>query len=78
MALLAGVANADNNRFVFSDQSVKDKRTGLSWTRDVNLGKMDWYGAFELVKEMNRKKFGGFNDWHIPSNDEFKTLTTYA
>ena len=76
-ALWIGTACADN-RFVFSDKTVKDKRTGLIWTRDANLGKRDWKGAFELVKELNSKKYAGFKDWRLPSKDEVKSLGDYA
>lgn len=75
--LWVGTAFADN-RFVFSEKTVKDKRTGLIWTRDANLGKRDWNGAFELVKELNGKKYAGFKDWRLPSKDELETLATYA
>ena len=77
IAVWTGVAFADS-RFVFSDKTVKDKRTGLVWTRDANLGRWDWNGAFELVKELNRKKYAGFKDWRLPSKEELETLATYA
>lgn len=77
IAVWTGVAFADS-RFVFSDKTVKDKRTGLVWTRDANLGQWDWNGAFELVKELNRKKYAGFKDWRLPSKEELETLATYA
>ncbi|MGZ8907442.1 MAG: Lcl C-terminal domain-containing protein [Methylobacter sp.] len=72
-------AFADDNRFVFYEDIVKDKRTGLEWTRDANLGKgTTWNDAFELVKELNRKNYANQHDWRLPSPVELKTLVTYA
>ena len=67
-----------NNRFVFSNMIVKDKRTGLIWTRDANLGWQNWNNSFKLVKELNQKKYGGYKDWRLPSKKELLTLIAYA
>ena len=85
-ALLAGVlvmafsvaAFADDNRFVFSPKTVTDKRTGLTWTRDANMGLRDWDGAFEMVKMLNKKNYAGFHDWRLPSKEDVETLASYA
>lgn len=71
-----GVAFADD-RFVLSEKTVKDMSSGLVWTRDANLGERDWKGAFELVKELNRKEYAGFEDWRLPSKEELLTLVTF-
>lgn len=72
------VEQSVSNRFVFSDQTVKDKRTGLIWSRDADLGKKDWQGALELIKELNIKKYASFEDWRLPSIEELGTLQAYA
>jgi hypothetical protein len=71
-------AFAGDNRFVFSQKTVTDKRTGLTWTRDANMGQRDWNGAFELVKMLNKKKYAGSNDWRLPSKEEVETLASHA
>lgn len=78
LTLLAGAAFADDNRFVFSDLTVRDKSTGLIWTRDANLGNRNLNYAFELVKELNIKKYAGFKDWRLPSFEELKSLLDFA
>ena len=79
MAMVYSVATfADDNRFVFSQKTVKDQRTGLTWTRDANIGMRDWNGAFELVKTLNKKNYAGFHDWRLPSKEEVETLAAYA
>jgi hypothetical protein len=77
-ALCAGSVFAEDSRFIFSEKSVKDKRTDLVWAREANLGDRNWNGAFELVKELNQKTYAGFNDWRLPTKDEMVTLLKYA
>jgi hypothetical protein len=78
IGLWVGVVFADNSRFIFSDMTVKDKHTGLIWMRNANLGKHDRDGAAELVRELNREKYAGFDDWTIPSIEELESLVKYA
>src|SRR6185369_14482598 len=73
-----GRATAGVKRFACSDKIVKDKKTGLIWARSITLEKRDRNGAFELVNELNRSKYSGFNDWRLPSRAELETLITYA
>lgn len=67
----------DTSRFAFTGQTVKDKRTGLTWMRDANMGKLDWQGTLGLIKRLNAIKYAGFGDWRLPS-DELATLQDYA
>ena len=76
--LWAGSALAGTNRFAFSDLTVKDNLTGLTWARDASLGKENWDGAFALVKKLDQKGYAGYKDWRIPSKKEMETLLSYA
>ena len=67
-----------DNRFVFSGLIVKDKRTGLIWARDANLGWQNWHTSFKLIKELNKKRYAGYNDWRVPREKELLTLISYA
>jgi hypothetical protein len=78
LTLWVGAAFADDNRFVFSDLTVRDKGTGLIWARDANLGNRNLNYAFELVKELNHKKYAGYKDWRLPSFEELKSLLDFA
>ncbi len=78
MSLWGGAVFAADDRFVVADQTVMDKITGLVWTKDANLGKRKWDGAFTLIKELNQKKYAGFADWRLPSKEELQALIVYA
>ena len=79
MAVVYSVATfAGDDRFVFSQKTVTDQRTGLTWTRDADMGLRDWNGAFELVEILNKKNYAGFHDWRLPSKEEAETLASYA
>ena len=74
MAVVYSVATfAGDDRFVFSQKTVTDQRTGLTWTRDADMGLRDWNGAFELVEMLNKKNYAGFHDWRLPSKEEAET-----
>ncbi|MFZ4858672.1 MAG: caspase family protein [Desulfuromonadaceae bacterium] len=74
----AGVIARENSgdakgRFVVIDNVVFDKQTNLMWLKDANYtssGK-NYEDAEKYVSSMS---LSGFNDWHIPSNDEWRSL----
>jgi hypothetical protein len=78
VALLAGIVFAEDSRFVFKDLTVNDKHNGIIWVRNANLGKQDIDGANELVKELNRKKYAGYEGWRLPTAGELESLVKYA
>jgi hypothetical protein len=78
LTLWVGTALADDTRFAFSNLTVKDKRTGLIWARDANLGGGDLNMAYDLLKELNIKNYAGFKDWRLPSLEELKSLLDFA
>ncbi|HZV82067.1 MAG TPA: DUF1566 domain-containing protein [Geobacteraceae bacterium] len=73
-------------RFVDNgDQTVTDKLTGLSWTKDANLiknrdssisvtGEVTWQGALDYVKKLNSENYLGHNDWRLPNIKELSSL----
>ncbi len=67
---------AGEKRFVFSDLTATDKKTGLMWTRDANIAKKDmtWKDAFKFIEKLNKQKYAGYSDWRLPTKGELKTL----
>jgi hypothetical protein len=52
---------------------VLDKTTGLTW-QNVSPEKMTWDKLADYVKELNRQKFAGFDDWRLPTISELESL----
>lgn len=81
IGLIAEVSYAaGGERFVFSDLTATDKSTGLVWTRDANIlnKALTWNEALRFIKQLNGKKYAGYNDWRLPSDKELGVLFNYA
>ena len=54
-----------------------DDKTGLYWElKSYGNRRMEYTieEAYEYAKELNDEKFGGFEDWRVPTLDELKTI----
>lgn len=90
MIFTSVMAYAGDERFVFSDLTATDKKTGLMWTRDANIakkgkgmtygtdGSMIWKEAFKFIEKLNKQKYAGHNDWRLPKKEELRTIVDYA
>ena len=75
----SSLALAESARFSgIGKQVISDKLTGLSWQKgdsfqEIKKG-MSWYEAVDYVNKKNKEKFGGFQDWRLPTMDELKNI----
>lgn len=55
-----------------------DTDTNLMWQVkiDYDIADCNWDEATEYALKLNRKKYGGFRDWRIPSKNELESLLT--
>jgi len=63
----------------YANGTALDTRTNLMWmTQDFrNLeGRppKDWDEAMAWVEKMNQQRYGGYSDWRVPTEAEYKTL----
>jgi hypothetical protein len=64
---------------------VRDNNTGLVWEvkspleQDVNFkgNAYTWDDAHAYIKELNKKGYGGFRDWRLPSREELRMIVDY-
>jgi hypothetical protein len=66
---VATAAAAERERLIYTDP-----QTGLMWVRNGNLAgqKMNWSDAMKWAKNLN---YGGYNDWRLPTKEEFKSFS---
>lgn len=73
---LAGVVWPDPRFADGGNQTVTDRLTGLTWSRDANPagGIKTWTQALDFIKTLNRGKYLGHDDWRLPNVNELKSL----
>jgi|GEM_PF-4610811 len=65
-------AVAAERRFVSSGETVLDKKTNLTWTKNMEMSNkpMNFKAARLYIQNLNSKHFGGYNDWRLPDKEE--------
>lgn len=62
--------------FVFTDETALDINTGLTWTRNANLGG-ERFSLIDAMVYVKKLCIGGFNDWRLPTHDELCVIYRY-
>ncbi|MDR3389891.1 MAG: DUF1566 domain-containing protein [Rudaea sp.] len=58
---------------------VRDEGTGLVWTADnVSPERLTFADAKKAIVAMNAARFGGYDDWRLPTITELLTLVDYT
>jgi len=65
-----------NIRFTVDEGCVRDRQTGLIWSKDANPagGPLTWQDALSTVDALNSERFGGQRDWRMPNIREIESL----
>jgi serine/threonine protein kinase len=70
-----GNFESDYERKIKNDQSqVIDHTTGLMWYDGEPPDRMTFKQAEEWVEDLNRQKYGGYDDWRFPTLEEAASL----
>ena len=66
-------------RFESEGATVRDRLTGLVWTRDANPTEfpLTWPEALAFIARMNREGALGFADWRLPNRVELRSLVSH-
>jgi hypothetical protein len=54
--------------------TVKDNNTGLTWQQSHYTGQVYWTEAEAVPAALNAAKYGGYNDWRLPTNKELYSI----
>lgn len=67
-ASAAVAAAAERDRLMYADP-----QTGLMWARNGDIAgkKMNWFEAMSWARNLN---YGGYNDWRLPTKEEFESF----
>lgn len=61
-------------RRINDERVILDFATGLMWQRNGSNSKLDYRKANEYVRQLNFKKYGGFDNWRLPTLEEAMSL----
>lgn len=66
-------------RFIREGETVRDRLTQLTWSRDATSGEypMTWREALAFVARLNRERFAGHDDWRLPNRRELRSLISH-
>ena len=67
-------------RFHRAGDTVRDRLTGLVWTRRADLSEfpLSWAEAVDFVARINADGFAGHRDWRLPGRRELFSLVSHA
>jgi len=57
-----------------NDRTVCDRATGLMWQRKGSDQAVSWQAAGDYIRELNRSRFDGYDDWRLPTLEELLSL----
>jgi hypothetical protein len=65
-----------NDRFVENGACIKDRLTGLTWSKDADpVGRvLAWQEALSAIRGLNRGRWAGCDDWRLPNIRELDSL----
>jgi hypothetical protein len=74
-----GISPAEGFRaayFAVNRQTVVETRAQLMWSRNANIPvkPMRYSDARRFVEQLNSERFAGYNDWRIPTREDFDGL----
>ncbi|OGU54417.1 MAG: hypothetical protein A2V66_10815 [Ignavibacteria bacterium RBG_13_36_8] len=71
---LRGEGIKNNFKLMQDGLIVFDAETGLYWQQSGSPYQMSFYESEEYINKLNREKYGGYNDWRLPTLEEAISL----
>lgn len=69
-----------NTFYALNRQTVVESRTNLMWARNaaLTIKPMQHSDAEKLIVKLNQERYAGYNDWRIPSREDFEGLVLFG
>jgi len=66
--------------YAVNRQTVVETRTRLMWTRNANISTkpMKHPEAVKLIEKLNQERYAGYNDWRMPTQEDFEGLLFFG
>lgn len=66
--------------FAVNRQTVVETRTQLMWARNADLREkpLKYPDAQRFVEKLNSERYAGYNDWRIPTREDFEGLVFFG
>jgi hypothetical protein len=66
--------------YAVNKQTVVDTRNKHMWTRNANIPitLIKHSDTEKLIKELNQDRYAGYNDWRMPTREDFEGLVIYG
>ena len=66
--------------YAVNKQTVVETRTKLMWTRNANISvkPMTQKDAAKMIQKLNRDRYAGYNDWRMPTHEDFEGLVFFG
>jgi len=79
-AVQAGIPWPDHRFEAIGDELVRDRLTGLFWTRNSGLTEfpLDWQDSLAFIRSMNTERRLGRDDWRLPNRREMRSLVDHS
>lgn len=69
-----GIAHDYIAQIINGDKIVLDKIVGLMWQQSGSQNPVTYADAEKYIRDLNNKKFAGYNDWRMPKLEESMSL----
>lgn len=66
-------------RFEATAETVRDRLTGLMWTRNANLAEfpLTWRESLDFINDLNLRQAFGYRLWRLPNRRELRSVLSY-
>ncbi len=71
-------AYGKNDFHANGDDTITDRATGLTWSKNDSGQGMNWQDALAWVQKNNAEKFLCYDDWRLPSVKELQSIVDYS